>query len=223
LATGLPDPLPGVLTASAATLPAAVAYHRQSRRRNPGEDIALLQRGELRRPIGLVVTIFVAAVLAVDSIVGVVGGLFATAANQGPSIVLMLVFVVLGAAADFFIASYASHYLGRNPYWWIAAGVGIVFVIRMFVIVILLAIYGPVVDFGVVFGLTLLNHLIYLGGCLFGTWYGTQNRQRFFATKIYRAQQKLSWEPLPPPPIQTFAQTAANTLPPPNPRDRRLE
>src|SRR5215469_10104678 len=44
-------------------LPAAIALKIQSRRRDANADIARLQRGELRRPVVLVVTVLAAAIV----------------------------------------------------------------------------------------------------------------------------------------------------------------
>jgi hypothetical protein len=52
---GLPDPATTSVTVLAMGVPPAVELKMKSRRRDTNVDIARLQRGELRRPVGLVV------------------------------------------------------------------------------------------------------------------------------------------------------------------------
>ena len=58
------------MLALAGAVPPAASLRIKSRRRDTNADIARIQRGELRRPVGLVVMLLAAAILLIDSAVG---------------------------------------------------------------------------------------------------------------------------------------------------------
>jgi hypothetical protein len=68
---GLPDPATTSVTVLALGVPPAVELRIKSRRRDTNVDIARIQRGELRRPVGLVVILLAAAIVLLDSAPGI--------------------------------------------------------------------------------------------------------------------------------------------------------
>jgi hypothetical protein len=179
------QPMQASLTGGAVGIPAAIDYYVQGRRRDRQEDIAHLQRDQLRRPVGPVVVMFAAALLAFEQV-----GMFSNLGGYGFGPVFMLATV-----ADFFIASYASHYLGEHPYRWTAVAV-----ICSYVAQLLLLLKGHVKIYGNVYwpgeahlgasqvGLA-LGYLATLGVCLAGAWYGRRHHEKFLAKKLARLQR----------------------------------
>ncbi|MDT5167204.1 MAG: hypothetical protein QOD02_519, partial [Mycobacterium sp.] len=114
--------------------PAAVELRMKSRRRNIDVDIARIQRGELRRPVGLVVMLLAAAIILLDSgfallmidISGLINHVASSAkievttANVVVAPLAGILMAIFGMCL-FLISSYASHYFAKRPYLWTAA------------------------------------------------------------------------------------------------------
>ena len=203
-ALNAPELVQGTVTAGAAGLPAAIEYGIQSRRRDTREDMARIQQGELRRPIGLVVAMFAAALFLVDVTFSaaaapfIVNGIERSDRIDGTIIMLGIFgwFFVGGSA--FVISSYASHYLGKKPYLWTAVSVGCAFVFRALLVLVALGVLIPEL-----FALFVI-YLWYLGACLAGTWYSRRHHAKFLEKKLVRMQRKAS------------PAAAASTDPPPS-------
>jgi hypothetical protein len=199
-----PAAVTGPVTTGAMGIPAAIEYQLAARRRDTAEDAARIRRGKLDRPIGLLVMMFVVvmalALFLVDQGAGYVFD--AISARIGASHielsdstanVLDVVFLGLGpifavGACAFFIASYASHYLGKHPYLWTAVAVGCAWVIR--VLYVLLIVEDAVKSLIPILLITFIGHLILLGFCLAGTWYGRRHHDKFLEKKLARMERK---------------------------------
>lgn len=178
-----PQSVQGPLTGGAVGIPAAIDYYFQDKRRDRQEDIARLQRDQLRRPVGLVVAMFAAALLAFEQV-----GMFSGLGGYGFWPVFML-----GIVADFFIASYASHYLGEHPYRWTAVAVVCSCVAQLLLLTPSghVKIYGNLywpgeAHLGASYLALGLGWLVTLGVCLAGTWYGRRHHEKFLAKKLAR-------------------------------------
>jgi hypothetical protein len=220
-AAGVPPMVRGAAAVSAFGLPAAIEYTIQARRRDKTADAARIRRGELRRPIGLVVIMFAAAFAVVLFLVdSIIGRIFAIAMADGyaishsTAIVVTSFAVLIVGVAGFFISSYASHYLGKKAYLWTAVTVGVVFVFRVLFVfgeygVGTLEEYGILVP--VLFRL-LVAPPIYLGACLAGTWYGRRHHDEFLANKLLRMQRNASRANATQQPSSTVNQTTPTDL-----------
>jgi hypothetical protein len=193
----VPAQVQGPVTAGAVGLPAAIDYHLQARRRDTAADIARIHQNQLRRPVGLVVVMFAAALFAFEQM-----GMFS---GHRFGLLGLLVAFLLAMVADCFIASYASHYLGEHPYRWIAVAVVCAYVAQLLLLLSpsryvksygnLLKIYGNPYWRGaehlgashVVLG---LGYLATLGVCLAGAWYGRRHHDKFLANKLVRVERK---------------------------------
>jgi hypothetical protein len=113
----------------------------------------------------------------------------------------------IALVADFFIASYASHYLGKRPYAW--TGIAVVSSYAGQAMIVLsgglagfsedvhyndpsVPHYAPYVFFAVAY-------LGSLGVCLAGVRYGRRRHDTFLAKKLERLQRKPPPQPPPPP------------------------
>jgi hypothetical protein len=183
----LPQEVQGPLTGSAVGIPAAIDYHLKARRRDLREDIARIQRNDLRRPLGVVVAMFAAALLAIEQ-----AGMFSGLRGAG-----FLLAFVLGLVADFFIASYASHYVGEHPYRWTTVAVVCACVAQLLRLIPSghVKIYGNLYWRGEAhigashLGLG-LGWLVTLAVCSAGSWYGRRHHEKFLAKKLARMQRK---------------------------------
>jgi hypothetical protein len=223
-AFGLNALITGALTSAAASIPAAIEYRLQAKRRDKNEDTARIQQGVLRRPIGLVIGMFIGALLLIDTVGGgFMGGLGAFIALAGfdPSAGAIFLLGFCGAlvvgVAIFPLASFTSHYLGKNPYVWIAFAVCVVFLIRLMIV-------------GTVHGLSarsvfsnVVTYLIYLVACLGGTWFGRKRHDKFLANKLARIQMPVSNSVAAPRQFPPSVPSPPMQMRPPNARDRRLE
>lgn len=246
---GAPEPVQAALVATSAGIPAAVAYHRQKMRIDPQEDIARIRNGELKRPIGLVVTLFTLAIMLADSIVGaVIGFIFGAAISGDPEraesaaalgTTLSIIGLLAMSAAAFAIASHASHYLGEKPYMWAGMAFAVNFIIRAIVITLLGVPLGP---------FFLLFYGAILAAMFAGIKYGQRTHQQFLMRKLARMQQHAGMQPpnhastsglgiFQPPTPNASAQSASaqsnatqrdrrssttGHAPPPNPAERRI-
>jgi hypothetical protein len=191
-------PIVGPVTAGATGLPAAIAYSLQSRRRDNAEDAARIRRGVLHRPVRLVVvmltSVLAAALLLLQSTRGgVVEAILAIHAGAAKAVVFWVPASLIVLAAMFFVASFASHYLGKHPYRWTTVAVGAAVAISILLCIALNKWLGidvppgrrlrdlpPVVDY-----------LIHVGVCLGGAWYGRRHHDTYLAKKLARVESKL--------------------------------
>ncbi len=223
-AIGVNALITGALTSAAAGIPAAIEYRLQAKRRDKREDSARIQQGELRRPIGLVVGMFIGALLLIDTIGGAfMGGVGALIGFSGidlsfGAILLIGVFGAMVVAVGVFpLASFTSHYLGKHPYMWIAGAVCAVLLIRLMIVAVTRGLSVQT------FFLIVLNYLIYLVACLGGTWSGIKRHDQFLADKLARMQTATSQAVAAPQQFSTPVHSQRAQLRPPNARDRRLE
>lgn len=202
-ALGAPYVVQTAATASAIGLPAAIEYSIFARRRNKIADASRIRQGDLRRPIGLVVAMFAAALVVLFLIDSVIGRIFTEALADGIEIshATAIVMAILGIATiavlGFFISSYASHYLGKKPYLWTTVAVVTVFVLRALLALVeyrttpveqraILSQYG--VTTPLLIRLFAAN-LIYFAACLAGTWHGRHRHDQFLTKKLARIQR----------------------------------
>jgi len=201
---GAPYVVQYAATAGAIGLPAAIEYSVKARRRNKAADESALRQGELRRPTGLVVAMFAAALVVLFLIDTIIGRTFVVALTEGNGISrnAAIAMAIVGAAivgvCGFFASSYASHYLGNKPYLWTAVTVGVVFVLRALLALVEYRITPAggraiLAEYGVMPALLIrlfVANGIYLGACLAGTWYGRRHHDEFLAKKLARAQRE---------------------------------
>jgi Short C-terminal domain len=193
----------------AIAVPPAVELKIKSRHRDTNVDIMRLQRGELRRPIGLVVMLLAAAIVLLDSAPGAItwGLSFVlrrlednTAKVVGGPLVGGLV-VSLGMWL-FLVASYASHYFARRPYLWTATAVGCALAVRELVVLAMWPdreIQSALREmYGSLAGTLVADALAYLGPylliCMVGVWVGTRYHDAFLAKRLARLEGKAARE-----------------------------
>ncbi len=207
---GIPAPVVGSLTAAAGYLPAAIDYYVQGSKRDRAEDIALMQKGELRRPVGLVVAMFVAglamATVLMPFLINLGEKTLGThvlsrthVSSSSFTIPFSVALLAIPAVALFFMSSYASHYLGAHPYRWTAVAVGCAFVFfvgystwRWHKEVPELR--GTVLDFFDASLASAASCSILLGACWAGTRNGQRHHRQFVAKKLARMQRKAARE-----------------------------
>ncbi|HME78421.1 MAG TPA: SHOCT domain-containing protein [Mycobacterium sp.] len=197
-------------------VPAAVELRMKSRRRNTDVDIARIQRGELRRPVGLVVMLLAAGIVLLDSgfallMVGVSSlqqhvvswaKIAVSTANVvfGPLTgILMAIF----GMCLFLISSYASHYFAKRPYLWTATAVGCALAVREVVVVLLGFKSGSQmrslarVAYGSLAGMLAAEVVASLGilfVCMVGAWLGRRYHDEFLAKKLAHMEGKAARE-----------------------------
>lgn len=200
-----PEATTGVIAVTG-SVPAAVELRIKSRRRDTNIDIARIQRGELRRPVGLVVMLLAAAIVLLDTALGAmttgIPSVLNLLMNAGKieigtaKVVVSFagVLPIIAGMCLFLIASYASHYFDKRPYLWTATAVGCALAIRELVLFgfrstsaakILIEMYGSLA------GLLLAAVLIYLGFlfiCMVGVWLGRRYHDEFLAKKLARME-----------------------------------
>jgi hypothetical protein len=214
--------LQGTLTGSAAGLPAAIEYTLTVRRRDPIDEIARLRRGVFSRPIFPVVVMMTMALVIVETIGGWLFIIITDDANLGDGhlqtvIKFIAAVLLIPGALAFLIAARASHYFGKHPYLWTSIAVGLSF---FYVIVIYWYYYGV----GQVLMYSLPCTVVYLAACLLGAWYGSSRQDRFLTKKLVRMQRNAArWTVVPKKQSAEGQHPNLQRLPPPNPRDRRLE
>jgi hypothetical protein len=193
--------------ALAGAAPPAVELRIKSRRRDTNVDIARIQRGELRRPVGLVVMLLAAAILLLDSGLGaIMGGIntvvkdLVSAGKIGTSTAEVLAsfagtFPIILGMCLFLVASYASHYFAKRPYLWTAAAVGCALAVRELVLLAFRsssAIKSIVREMGGSLGhllaFAVVANLGYLVICLVGAWFGRRYHDEFLAKKLARME-----------------------------------
>jgi hypothetical protein len=195
-------------------VPPALELQIKSRRRNKNVDIARIQRGDLRRPVGLVVMLLAAAIVLLDTAAGAIpsgiGVLLQHLVSAGKIDIntakvvaapLGVVPLIVGMCI-FLVASYASHYFAKRPYLWTATAVGCALGIRELVVLSFASTsmlpksaieetYGSLSGFLVA---EVLGYLIILFICMVGAWLGTRYHDEFLAHKLARMQAKAARE-----------------------------
>lgn len=217
--------------ALAIAVPPAVELKIKKRRRDTTIDVARIQRGELRRPVGLMVMLLGAAIVLIDSAVGaamgstqsVLEGLGkqgkisddtkALVVTSSTSFLLMAWGICL-----FLVACYASQYFATRPYLWTAIAVGWALAIRVAIVLALQstsAVQAFVTDLGALSDLlvdVVLANLGYLFICLAGVWLGRRYHDAFLAKTLARMEGKVAEEA----PDQHSAPLAATLISPPS-------
>jgi hypothetical protein len=182
--------LPGVtgtLVSGAGALPAAIEYRLLGRRRNVTDEISRIRHGELRRPVGLVVVMLAAALFVAEVMANAAVGARALASSL-PSVTLVALTGLIAAALAFFIAWYASHYLGKHPYRWTVVAVGGVFII---ITAANLGSFGAGWRFVLYLSsVTFAHSSLMLNASLAGVWCGRHRHDKFLAKKLARLERK---------------------------------
>jgi len=189
-------------------LPAALEVQIQSRRRDANVDIARIERGDLRRPVALVVMLLAAAIvllhtafesmtayiqLALSHLPGA-GKIYSNNTAEvwhGLSILPLTSF----GMCLFLVASYASHYFAKRPYLWTATAVGCALAVKELVMLMLRN--GIREKGGSLPGVLVAEVLIYLGFlviCMVGVWLGRRYHEAFLAKKLARMKDKAARE-----------------------------
>ncbi len=198
---GLPDPATTSVTVLALGVPPAVELKINSRRRDTNVDIVHLQRGELRRPVGLVVMLLAAAIVLLDSAPGIItlGIALMRLVDKFPKVVLAPLLgslpVIMGMCL-FLVASYASHYFATRPYLWTATAVGCAFAVRELVVLAMWSVssFKSTVSetYGSLTGILVAEVVAYLGGllfiCMVGAWLGRRYHDAFLAKRLARME-----------------------------------
>jgi hypothetical protein len=191
-------------------VPAAVELQIRSRRRDKNVDIARIERGELRRPVALVVMLLSAAIFLLDTAGGgIIEGIGwalghlvdagkideSTAKFMAAGAFGVMPPVILGVCV-FLVAFYASHYFAKRPYLWTATAVGCALAIRELVLLGLRStgeLNGLIQLAGSFTGVLVIAVIAYLG-ILFisfiGVWFGRRYHNEFLAKKLERMEAK---------------------------------
>jgi hypothetical protein len=231
---GLPDPATTTVTVLALSVPPAVELKLKSRHRNTAVEIARLQRGELHRPVGLVVILLAALINLLDSAPGLVTLGIATA-TKGLNGNIAKVLTGFGGGLYFvsgmclFLAtSYASHFLARRPYLWTAIAVGCALLIRELIVMLTMQTTDSFKGFikemyGSSTVLLLAEAVGYLSGilfvCMVGVRVGGSYHEAFLAKKLARTKSKAPEQDPSTPQSQTSAETHTLVQGPPAPQD----
>jgi hypothetical protein len=186
------------VTALTLGVPAAVELRLRSRRRDNDIDIARIQRGELRRPVGLVVVLLAAAVVLLDSGAGFIGveidGLLKHLPDRAADVMAGLsVFPAAGlGVAVFLLASYASHYFANRPYLWTATAIGCALGIRELVVLIMFngALRKVNPSLSVWLAGEVGGYLAFLVIAIVGVWLGRRYHDAFLAKMLVRIAGK---------------------------------
>jgi hypothetical protein len=170
----------------------------KSRRRDKAADIARIQRGELRRPVGLVVVLLAAVVVLLDSAAGFVRAeiddfwIRLPQRTAGATQALDIFPLTCLGASLFLVASYASHYFARRPYLWTATAVVCALAIRELVVLMLfnstLRKSGPLLSYWL--EAEVPAYLDFLPICMVAVWVGRRYHDAFLEKKLARMQGK---------------------------------
>jgi hypothetical protein len=195
-----PPPVAGALVAGATGLPAAIEYSLRGRHRNTTDDIARIRQGELRRPVGLVVVMLIAALFLIEMAVSV------APAIPGLNYEGFVFFSgCIAAAIAFFPSSYASHYLGNHPYRWTVVAVTAVFIGQLLFEFLMAQVFVPSEGMSAAFllwsSLYFPYYVMVLAGSLAGAWYGRRHHDEFLSRKLVRLEQNASRAAAPEQPL----------------------
>lgn len=204
---GLPQETTTGVLALAGAVPPAVGLRIKSRRRDTNADIARIQRGDLRRPVGLVVMLLAAAIVLLDTALGAVMAGISSVVNHllsagkiGTSTAEVLgslagIFPIILGMCLFLVASYASHYFAKRPYLWTAAAVGCALAVRELVLLAFRSssaiksfVRETVGSLGGLLALAVVANLGFLVICLVGAWFGRRYHDEFLAKKLARME-----------------------------------
>lgn len=111
-----------VVTTIVPSIPAAIAYRRRSRRRDPAAEVTRLENGEIRRPVALIVIIAAAGITLLTAAVYFATALVSLVGIVIPLLGIILVFVsllstpVITAILVNRAFRRLGHYLGDHPY-----------------------------------------------------------------------------------------------------------
>ncbi|CAN5129021.1 hypothetical protein BH11ACT3_BH11ACT3_07600 [soil metagenome] len=169
------------LSAVAAALPAAISYAVQSRRRDARTDAVALAQGELNRPAPLVIVVYAAALLLLDTLFGIMTSYIGYFPISFP-IFLVGVAVLIGGGSAF-----VSFLLGDRPYRGILIGLAIGFAARL----IIMSTFVPafIRDVGAEylpgFYLNAVESWVtYLVAAMIGVFVGSRRREGYVATRL---------------------------------------
>jgi hypothetical protein len=214
----------------AIAVPAAVELQIKSRRRDTNVDIARMQRGDLRRPVGLMVMLLAAAIILLDTAFGAMidgvksvlnhlvsaGKINIRTANVMGYPLVGVQPLILGMCL-FLVASYASHYFAKRPYLWTATAVGCALAVRELVVFGLRSTSGikPLISndaYGSLAGLLVaevVGDVGFLIVCMVGAWLGRRYHDAFLAKKMARMESKAAREAAKQPQSTLQSQTTA--------------
>ena len=174
-------------TASAVALgvPTATYYALRGRSRNKTADAAALARGELDRPVGLVITLTAAGLLLLDTILGIAGAVF----FDVPA--LEIIVYLVAAAAVVLGSLFASVRLGSHPYRGMLIAVAVALAARLVILASLMSTaleaLGAPADFApVLYVIVIVTYLLYLGLALLGVRLGATLRRSYIANRLAR-------------------------------------
>lgn len=182
-------------------VPPAVQLRIKSRHRDKNVDIARIERGELRRPVALVLMLLAAAILLLDSAAGAVDGEIGVIKQQltragkwelgsvqvVAGTLVTILSMILGMCF-LLVASYASHYFAKRPYLWTTVAVGCALAVRELVV---LSYKTDLADLLVPLMVSeVLAYLGILSICMVGVWLGGRYHAAFLARKLARMDGK---------------------------------
>jgi Short C-terminal domain len=195
---GADPPTTTTVTALTLGVPAAVELRLKSRRRDNAADIARIQRGELRRPVGLVVVLVAAVVVLLDSAAGFVRVEIDDSLSRVPRLAAYVTraldifpLTCLGVSL-FLVASYASHYFARRPYLWTATAVGCALAIRELVVLMFKSTLQKM-DSSLPHWLVgeVVAYVDFLVISMVAVWLGRRYHDAFLAKKLARMESKV--------------------------------
>lgn len=187
-ALGLGETVAGPLSATAALIPGAIAYRAQSRR--PGATADPRTAARVPSP-WLVTTLFALGIFVLDSATGFVNVLVPQALAW-LLVAVMMTLVGMGAGLVSFL-------FRTNPYGWVLIGVGIAFVLRVFMMVLFANDIAALEQFlpgaaATVVVLAVLSYVIMAGVAPLGVLLARSHRARFLERRT-----AVPVAPLPPP------------------------
>lgn len=175
----------GALVTATGGIPAGIGYYRSRDRRDKKRDLAQLRRGELRRPVPLVVVLVACSLLAWDSI----SGMLLLPLLAGNSLAFPLVLLVTWVGM-FAISMYGGHYLGEHPYRWTAVAVLVMILARIVIVSVFDATSGEQPQLPQLLA-TIWVHIVTLGVAFAGVYFGRQRQATFIAAKASRLASEI--------------------------------
>ncbi|BDY28949.1 SHOCT domain-containing protein [Mycolicibacterium mageritense] len=186
-----PPEVTGTLVAAAGGLPAAIEYSLRTRQRDVVDDISSVKKGELQRPVGLLVVMHTATVLLIEAACALMP------LPRGLSLAgMVMLSASICAVLAFLVASRVAHYLGEHPYRWTAVAVTAAYLIEAIIFLALNLAFGdgnsgmPWSGWwrDVSFGFT--YYLLALVGSLAGAWYAGRRHATFLRRKLQRMERR---------------------------------
>jgi hypothetical protein len=183
--------------------PSAVLMRITSLRRDPNLDIARIERGELRRPVALVVMLLSAAILFLDTAIGAMEGAIRGIAQQlilagtvdgntafSVDRTVVIIFSMVLGMCLFLVASHASHYFAKRPYLWTATAIGVALAIRELVLFVFRSGFGGV--YTTLAALEVPTYLGFFAIAMVAVWFGGRYHDAFLAKKLTRIEGKVA-------------------------------